>query len=416
MAVFRGCTLDAVEAVCVAPSLGSGATTLALTPLYIDVRDGLDSLVNKSLVHVQEDEQGQPWYTVLETVREFALEALQESGESPVVWRRHTWYYLRLANESAPEPGGVRQDYFIRRLEGEVGNFRAALDWCQMHGYADASLRLAVALVWFWGVRGHITEGRARLETLLARFPLRTHSGPRAAIHALALQDVAGLATLQRDFAAAFSFGQQALQISEAMDNQPGVCDALYRLAFTAQQVGDNTASRGYLERGVVIARDLARSAQPLDPATVWRVAQGMTGLGLLAHDEGDDSAAIELFEESTEFFERGGHRMAAAMNNVEHGAIAHETGDDDRARELIGRGLKVLEEVGDRRGTALALTHLADAAIGQRDFSTAFDHLGRSLRLLRRCTLGCPPTLFTIDDLVSTARLADVERLEESK
>jgi non-specific serine/threonine protein kinase len=111
-------------------------------------------------------------------------------------------------------------------------------------------------------------------------------------------------------------------------------------------------------------------------------VAQGLVGLGELVHDEGDERAAIAFFEESTEFFERGGHRVPAAMNDVELGAIAHETGDDDRARELIGRGLKVLEEVGDRRGTAIALSHLADAAIGQRDFSTAFDHLCRSLRL----------------------------------
>src|SRR5207248_2553848 len=105
LAPFRGCTLDAVEAVCVTPSLGSGATTLALTPLMFDVHHGLDSLVTKSLVHVDEDERGQPWYTMLETVREFALEALDRSGESQVVWRRHTWYYLRLANETAPEPG-----------------------------------------------------------------------------------------------------------------------------------------------------------------------------------------------------------------------------------------------------------------------------------------------------------------------
>jgi non-specific serine/threonine protein kinase len=361
LAPFRGCTLDAVEAVCATPAQGSGATTLALTPLRFDVRDGLDSLVNKSLVHVEEDERGQPWYTMLETVREFALDALVRTGESTAVCRRHTWYYLRLASESAPAPGAVRQDYFMRRLDREIGNFRAALDWCQTHGYAEASLRLAVALVWFWGVRGRITEGRSRFEMLLSHFPLRTRTGQRAVVHAQALHAVAELATLQRDFSAALAYGQQSLALSEAINDQPAVCDALYGLAFTAQQQGDTKAARGHLERGVAIARDLAESEQHLESTTTWRVAQGLVGLGVLVHEEGDERAAIVFIEESTEFFLRSGHRMPAAMNDVELGAIAHETGDDDRARKHIVRGLKTLEEVGDRRGT---------------------DHLRRSLRM----------------------------------
>jgi len=109
LAPFRGCTLEAVDAVCIAPSGGQGATTLMLPSLNVDVYAGLESLVNKSLLRVDEDEQGQPWYVMLETVREFAQEQLETSGEAQAVWRRHIWYYLQLAEQSTPAPRSPRQ-------------------------------------------------------------------------------------------------------------------------------------------------------------------------------------------------------------------------------------------------------------------------------------------------------------------
>jgi predicted ATPase len=135
LAPFRGCTLDALAAVCVTPSEGPRSISIDLQPLEMDARNGLASLVDKSLLHVDSDEHGQAWYVMLETVREFALERLEASPETTLVWRRHAWYYLQLAeDQTRPGPHAVRQDVFISRLEREHGNFRAALDWCQAHG------------------------------------------------------------------------------------------------------------------------------------------------------------------------------------------------------------------------------------------------------------------------------------------
>jgi predicted ATPase len=108
---------------------------------------------------MEDDERGQPWLVMLQIVRDFALEQLEASGEAFPVWRRHAWYCLQDAEDETPQSQPVLQAELGPQLDRELGNFRAALDWCQAHGYADASLRLAADLEWFWGARGHITEG-----------------------------------------------------------------------------------------------------------------------------------------------------------------------------------------------------------------------------------------------------------------
>ena len=96
----------------------------------------------KSLLRRGETEDGQPWYEMLETVREFAAERLAESGEAPAVQRRHILYYLRLAEAAEPEFAGPRQRRWFARLEREHDNVRAALDGCCAGGYAEPAYRL----------------------------------------------------------------------------------------------------------------------------------------------------------------------------------------------------------------------------------------------------------------------------------
>jgi predicted ATPase/DNA-binding CsgD family transcriptional regulator/DNA-binding XRE family transcriptional regulator len=381
LAPFRGCTLEAVDAVCVAPTRGPGATTLMLPSLNVDVRTGLESLVNKSLLRVDEDEQGHPWYVMLETVRQFAQEQLEAGGEAQAVWRRHTWYYLQLAQQSSQAPRSLRQDEFMLRLERELGNFRSALYWCRAHGYAEASLRLALALVWFWGVRGHITEGRSWLEALVDRFPLRSMQGPHAALYASALQAIGRLATLQRDFAAASARQHESLRLSEALEDQTRMCDALYGLAFTAQEQGQHSAARRYLERGVALSQAHAETTEVTDDDTLYRLGQGLHALAVLAHEDGDTDSALALLQRSTAYLQRLGHPVHLALNDVELAVMVGESGDYDRARELIEGSLVVLEQNNDRRSVGIALVHLADVAIAKGDFSTAYRHLCRSLR-----------------------------------
>ena len=152
LAVFAGgCTLEAAESVC-----GDG----------LDVVDGLASLTDCGLIRVEGTDEA-PRFAMLETIREYAAERLEESGEVEELRRRHADYFLGLAEEAEPNLRGSPGDW-LDRLEREHDNFRAALDRLEAVGRRrDLALRLAAALWRFWYLKGHLAEGRQRLECVL---------------------------------------------------------------------------------------------------------------------------------------------------------------------------------------------------------------------------------------------------------
>ncbi len=381
LAPFRGCSLEAATTVCVSPSDGPGTTTIALPPLHLDPRDGLASLVDKSLLRVEEDAEGQPWFVMLETVREFAVERLEATSEAAAVWRRHALYYLGFVEQREPKLQSLAQDVFVNRLEREHANCRVSLDWCQGHGYAEPSLRLGVGLWWFWAVRGHITEGRARLETLLARFPLPPNvRKPRAILHAQALGAAGRLAVLRGDFGAAHPRMKEAVHLAEAFEDAESLSVALEGLAYLALLQGDYTLARGYLERRLASMRTLASATSPTDLSATWQAAIAFAELGYVVQEQGDLESAATLLEEARELGHQIGDTTIAAIFDVGLGAVAHELGDYERARRVTERGLVLLEPGNDRRGVAIALANLGSTTTAQRDFGAAYGYLRRSL------------------------------------
>ena len=161
LAVFvGGCTLEAAEAVCATD--GNGA---------LGVLEGITSLVDKSLLREEDGPDGEPRYQMLETVREFGLERLIDSGEEAEVRAAHAAHCLALAERTAPLVRGSEARTRLAVLEHDHGNLRAALAWFQARGEAEDFLRLAAALGYFWSMSGHWTEGNAWLEHALAADP-----------------------------------------------------------------------------------------------------------------------------------------------------------------------------------------------------------------------------------------------------
>ncbi len=380
LAPFRGCTTDDVESVCIAETAGPGQTSVALPRLNLEARDSLASLVTRNLLLVEDDGRGKPWYSMLEMVREFALERLEGSPEAAAVWRRYAWYYLRLVEQSDPGVRALRQDVFLDRVEWQHANIRAALDWCQTHGYAEASLRLAVGLSWLWSVRGYMAEGRARLEVLLARFPLRPVTGARARVHAEALDALGHMAAAQGDLEAGAEFEHRALAIFESLDHAEGVFAALDVLAVIARKRDDLDAAAHYLERSLAKLRVL--NAAAATPATLALMALTLSNIGRVAHDRGDEAEAVAQFEEAERLIETLGDTLGAGLVMLDVAEAARDTSDYERAQALAQSALRLLEREDDRRGVALALAHLGSTATARQDFKGAYDHLSRSLRL----------------------------------
>jgi predicted ATPase/class 3 adenylate cyclase len=158
LSVFAGgWTLESAEAVCDDPE-----------DLGLDVLDGLTSLVDQSLVLRTEPTAGQPRFSMLETIREFGLERLAEDGDLEQVRRRHAEHFLGLAVAAEPHLTGADQGEWLDRCDLEQANLRAALQWAADAGQTARAQEAAGALWRFWQQRGHLTEGRRRLEELLA--------------------------------------------------------------------------------------------------------------------------------------------------------------------------------------------------------------------------------------------------------
>ena len=159
LGVFSGgATLEAIEAVCdareISPWTCSKASPRFWTRVSCGKRKG------------QEDE---PRFVMLETIHEFALEKLEESGEAEAVKRAHAEYFLALAEEAEPRLWGAEDAAWLDRLEQEHDNMRAALSWAIEHEEAELALRVGGALRWFWYMEGYYGEGRRWLEAALGK-------------------------------------------------------------------------------------------------------------------------------------------------------------------------------------------------------------------------------------------------------
>ncbi|MBI3973469.1 MAG: adenylate/guanylate cyclase domain-containing protein [Chloroflexi bacterium] len=219
-----GCTLEAAAVVCDMP----GGPDLELL-------DGLESLVAKSLLRQEEVAGREPRFQMLETIREYALERLAESGEEDALRRRHADFFLTLAAAAESAMAGPQQADWLDRLETEHDNLRPALRWSVETREAGRGLRLGAILCRFWLVRGHLTEGRQRLGDVLAAVP-----------------------------SAALSLHEQSLALQQEAGDRWGIIECLEGLARVA-------GAQGQLEWGARLlgAAEALREAigAPLPPA-----------------------------------------------------------------------------------------------------------------------------------------------------
>ena len=241
-AFIGGCTLEAAEAVCNTDG-----------DIGIDLFDGLSSLLDKNLVVRVDPADVEARFTMLETIREYALEQLMASGEAQSAKRAHAAYCLVLAEEGNPELSQPERAAWLARCDLEADNFRAAIDFLIESRERDWGLRLGVALFRFWDMREHVVEGRARLETML-RLAGDGYPRERAKIAVF----LGALATTQGDFPAAQRFLEQSLTLYEALGDRWGIAASLNDLAVSARDRGDYTAAQKDFERSLDCWRALA--------------------------------------------------------------------------------------------------------------------------------------------------------------
>jgi tetratricopeptide (TPR) repeat protein len=269
-----GFELDAAEAIC-GPLGGEDESIL----------DGLASLVDKSLLR-QEQEVGQPRFTMLATIREYGLEHLAEDDEADALHRRHAQLFLQRAEGAEPGLRGPAQAEVLEGLDAEYGNLRAALDWAVANGDARIGLGICGALWRFWQFRGLYREGREQVARVLALPGATVRSAERARAEACAGR----LAFYQTDFEAASALVESALSIQRELGDRPGIAFSLLNLGMLARARGDHALARQLLEEGVATARE---------GGDRWVLALSLSYLGGTEHAAGVDDEARRFCEEA---------------------------------------------------------------------------------------------------------------------
>ena len=372
LAVFAGgWTLEAAEAVCASGDV-AGVDVRSGSAVYAsDVLDLLQALVGKSLV-VVENREGQSRYRMLETVREYALQKLADSGEHDAIRDRHVAYYLDWAEANSLRLTTAVQIEWRRLFVLEHDNFRAALEWTT--GRPDkhaAGLRLAGALGPFWRWGGYMSEGRERLATALALPGAQASTVLRGRASLWA----ASIAFMQSDFPATRILAEAGLKISREAGppGRPGVGLALYILGDLAMEVGDDAAAPGLFTDALEIFRELGDTG---------RVTDTLVLLGWAAMRAGDYARAEQLLNEPLPLLRerQEGGRLALSLAGL--GELCVRQGKLDQANNLLAESLALRREAGDLWGCAGTLGSLGWVALLRRDFSRTRELLGESMRI----------------------------------
>jgi predicted ATPase/class 3 adenylate cyclase len=359
LAVFvGGCTLEAAEAV------GAPAG------LAIDLLDGVDSLVDKSLLRPEEQPTGEPRFGMLETIRAYGLEELDASEEAEAVRRRHAEFFRAMVEGAAGRIHGPEQVLTMDRLERDHDNLRAALEWAGAHGERETHLRLAGGLWEFWYLRGHITEGRRWLERAA-----RASTGRRDAPAALVFQGAGAFAFLQGDLAEAGSLVELSLSIFEHLDEVWRTAQSLYLLGYVAQGQGDHRRAMQRFERALSLGR--ARGHQQA-------VAYALQHLGGLAVTMGDFARATGLLSEALAVSRALGFAVVVARSLASLGNIARVQGRYEQAAGQLAESVALFRALGERGGVAWALEGLGHVAQARGSSEQAAGYFAESLVLYR--------------------------------
>jgi non-specific serine/threonine protein kinase len=338
LAVFAGrCTLGAADAVCGSHANGEPA-----------VLDGVTSLIDKGLLRAMHDLGGAPCFAMLETIRAYAMQKLEESGGAEDVRRRHAAYYLALVEEAEAAHWGPQQRQWLARLEAEHGNVRAALCWLLDQGEEEPRLRFAAAVWRFWLLHSHLREGSQWLEEVLAR------SDAASQQRAKVLYGAGLLAYRRGNYAQSRSLHEQGLAIFQAFGDQWGIARSLNQLANVALDAdGDAARARALYLASLRCAREIA---------DMWLEATIFNNLSIVALSQGDCAQARTLGEDSLVLRRSLGDAWAIAEVLINLARVALEDGHPRRATALLKESLALLRDVGDRRALADSLGALAVA------------------------------------------------------
>jgi predicted ATPase/DNA-binding SARP family transcriptional activator len=355
LSVFSGgFTLEAAEAVC---SQGMKRS---------DILDLLGRLVDKSLVIVEADsEVSQTRYRMLETIRQYALEKLVDTGEASVIRDQHLDFYLSLAEKSEPHIFGREAAIWIHRLDKELDNIRGAMDWSTNGGKAVAALRMAGSLVYFcyfWFGRGNlISEWQRRIQLALSRPEGMERTLARAkALNGLGFMYWADMYPTDRGLEL-----EEALDIARELGDRWNTATALRYLGLLNSMQGNYVQARSLLEQSLEIWRTMG-------PEGKMGLSWTLTFLGDVALNQNEWDEARSIYEEVVTILRKIGEKNFLAYSVRRLALLAWREKDYRKATALCKESLDLNRELGDLRGVLACIAGFTDIAVSQRKVERA--------------------------------------------
>jgi predicted ATPase/class 3 adenylate cyclase len=354
LGVFAGgFSLAAAEEVCVREDLG------------LDVLDGLSSLVDKSLVRAREHEDR---FVMLETIRSFATDELEASGEAEEIRRAHAEFFRALSEEAEQHLVGIDQRNWLDRLERELDNFRMALEWALRYEPRTA-LVMSAGLWRFWDIRGYVTEARRWLTETLR------HDFDDSLLNARVMYGAGCLAEEQGAFDEARRLLGGALGIFRNRDDR-NVVHCLIQLGAIAWLRGNLTEARAFSEEAVTVAR------HHRDDGLLGRA---LASLGETAVESSALDEARTLYQQALLLMRSAQDHRGILWVTTNLGELELHSGHYQRAKQYLDEALSLAESAGDSFGRSSALVNLALSAMLEKDFALARTHFLSALEISAR-------------------------------
>ena len=358
LAVFSSSfNLEEVEAICEAGSLGPS-----------DLLDSLGRLVDKSLVIADSDAYAsETRYRLLETIRQYALEKLVGAGEAQSLRQEHAKYFLQFAGQAEPQIYGSNSPRWVHRLQHELDNVRAAMDWFMANGQADLALQMLGDLVYYWFAHGLIgSEWNDRLHDALARPEGQKPTLARAkALNGMSFMYWADITPMEQR-----SELEEALAIAEELGDPLNSAVVLRSLGLYENIHGNFAAARQDLRRSIALFRGLG-------PEGRMGMANSLIFLGDVAFNQREWAEAKSLFEEAAATLRASGDMNFLAYTVRRLGHIDWLEGDFKQARMRCGESLSLNREVGGPRGVLATLVGFAAIAVARSQYQRAATLMG---------------------------------------
>ena len=364
-----GCTLEAAEAVCQSPQEDGEHSSSVL--------EGIASLLDKSLVQQTERDGEAPRLVLLETLREFGLECLEQDEELEAPREAHARFYLELAEAAGTELDGPKQAIWLERLEQEHSNLRAALEWGleeteeQVTERRELALRLSVALEPFWVQHGHYREARSFLERVLA-----SSEGESISLRARALWAAADLAIMRGDLAQTMLLGRQSLSLYRELEDVRGMATCLLTLGRFAWRTGKTTEAIAFSEEGVQLLRQIGGPGE---------VATALFFLALPISMHGEYSRGQAIFEEALLLFRTAGNELMVGGTLVQSALwLWLSLGDAETIRQRLHEAQALIKKVGSRHWMAESSYMAALVALSGGETDKAYRLAQESLTIFQ--------------------------------